>query len=38
VLQVNQESIWAGPPVPQPRKQVQHHLEEARRLCFEGTG
>lgn len=36
VLQVNEESIWAGPPVPTIKPDRGPHLDEARTLCFAG--
>jgi alpha-L-fucosidase 2 len=35
-LQLNEESVWAGPPVPEPRSGVAHIVREARQAWFEG--
>ncbi len=35
-LQLNEDSLWAGPPVPQPRDGAFEGLAKARKLCFEG--
>ncbi|MEN6309000.1 MAG: glycoside hydrolase family 95 protein [Anaerohalosphaeraceae bacterium] len=35
-LQLNEDSLWAGPPVPQPRDGAFDGLAKARKLCFEG--
>ncbi|NGP45608.1 glycoside hydrolase family 95 protein [Bacillaceae bacterium SIJ1] len=35
-LQVNEESIWAGPPVPENQPQAREAIEEARALLFAG--
>ncbi len=34
-IQLNEESLWAGPPVPQPPEGAYEALEEARGLFFE---
>jgi hypothetical protein len=36
-IQLNEISIWAGPPVPEPRKGTAPVLEQARRLFFDGN-
>lgn len=35
-IQLNEESVWAGPPVPQPAPGAYEALAEARKLIFEG--
>jgi len=35
-LQLNEDTLWAGPPVPQDRVGAYKHIEEARKLYFEG--
>ena len=35
-IQLNEESVWAGPPVPENPADMTGPLAEARRLCFEG--
>lgn len=35
-IQLNEESIWAGPPVPEPPKGLPAAMAEARRAWFEG--
>jgi alpha-L-fucosidase 2 len=35
-IQLNEESVWAGPPVPEPRDDGAAALDEARRLFLEG--
>lgn len=35
-IQLNEETIWAGPPVPEDRKGAYVHVEKARELFFEG--
>ena len=35
-LQLNEESVWAGPPVPEPRSGVADVVREARRAWFDG--
>jgi alpha-L-fucosidase 2 len=35
-LQLNEDTIWAGPPVPQDRVGAYKHIAEARKLIFEG--
>ena len=35
-IQLNEDSIWAGPPVPQDRVGAYKHIAEARKLIFEG--
>ena len=35
-LQLNEESLWAGPPVPQDRPGVHQHIAKARELLFAG--
>ncbi len=35
-LQLNENTIWAGPPFPEAKAGSQAALAEARRLCFEG--
>lgn len=35
-LQLNEESVWAGPPVPEPRSGVSGVVEEARQAWFQG--
>jgi alpha-L-fucosidase 2 len=36
ILQLNEDSIWAGPPLPEMPKNVRPHIDEARRLLFAG--
>ena len=35
-IQLNEESIWAGPPVPQDRVGAYEHIARARQLIFAG--
>ncbi len=35
-IQLNEDSLWAGPPVPQDRVGAYKHIAEARKLIFEG--
>jgi alpha-L-fucosidase 2 len=35
-LQLNEESVWAGPPVPEPRSGVAGVVREARQAWFDG--
>ncbi|MEP5341944.1 MAG: glycoside hydrolase family 95 protein [Algibacter sp.] len=35
-IQLNEESIWAGPPIPEDRVGGYTYIEEARKLIFEG--
>jgi len=35
-IQLNEDTIWAGPPVPQDRVGAYKHIAEARKLIFEG--
>jgi alpha-L-fucosidase 2 len=35
-LQLNEESVWAGPPVPEPRSGVAKVVKEARQAWFDG--
>ena len=35
-IQLNEDTIWAGPPVPQDRVGAYEHIAEARKLIFEG--
>ena len=35
-IQLNVDSLWAGPPAPQDRVGAYKYIEEARRLIFEG--
>ena len=35
-IQLNEESIWAGPPVPQPNPGMQDAIRKARTLLFTG--
>lgn len=35
-IQLNEDTIWAGPPIPLDRKGARRHVDEARRLIFEG--
>jgi len=35
-IQLNEDTMWAGPPVPQDRAGAYRHIAEARRLIFEG--
>ncbi len=37
ILQLNEDSIWAGPPLPEMPKNVRPRLDEARRLLFAGN-
>lgn len=37
VLQLNEDSIWAGPPVPEQPKGIRSVIDEARRLLFAGN-
>jgi alpha-L-fucosidase 2 len=35
-IQLNEDTLWAGPPVPQDRIGAYEHIEKARKLIFEG--
>jgi len=35
-LQLNEESVWAGPPIPEGREGASEYLEKARQLIFQG--
>jgi len=35
-IQLNEDSLWAGPPVPEDRVGAYEHIAEARKLIFEG--
>ena len=35
-IQLNEESVWAGPPVPQDRPEAKAAIAEARKLIFAG--
>ena len=35
-IQLNEDTLWAGPPVPQDRTGAREHIDEARKLLFEG--
>lgn len=35
-IQLNEDSLWAGPPVPQDRVGAHQHIARARKLIFEG--
>ena len=35
-IQLNEDTIWAGPPVPEDRVSAYEHIAEARKLIFEG--
>ncbi len=35
-IQLNTDTLWAGPPVPQDRVGAYKHIAEARKLIFEG--
>lgn len=35
-LQLNEESVWAGPPIPEDRVGSHKYLDEARNLIFDG--
>ncbi len=35
-IQLNEDSLWAGPPVPEDRVGAYKHIAEARKLIFEG--
>ena len=37
IIQLNEESIWAGPPVPEANPNSYRHIVQARKLCFEGN-
>ena len=34
-IQLNEDSLWAGPPVPQPKSNVYENLQKSRQLLFE---
>jgi len=36
-IQLNEDTLWAGPPVPQDRKGAWVHIARARQLIFEGN-
>jgi len=35
-IQLNEDTLWAGPPVPEDRVGAYKHITEARKLIFEG--
>ncbi|UCG49470.1 MAG: glycoside hydrolase family 95 protein, partial [Phycisphaerales bacterium] len=35
-IQLNEDTVWAGPPVPEDREGAYEHIAEARKLIFEG--
>ncbi len=35
-IQLNEDTLWAGPPVPEDRVGAYKHIAEARKLIFEG--
>ncbi|MCL4741485.1 MAG: glycoside hydrolase N-terminal domain-containing protein [Phycisphaerales bacterium] len=35
-IQLNEDTLWAGPPVPEPREGAPEAIADARRLFFEG--
>ncbi|MDP6040779.1 MAG: glycoside hydrolase N-terminal domain-containing protein, partial [Candidatus Latescibacteria bacterium] len=35
-IQMNEDSIWAGPPVPKAQDGAREIIEQARQLLFEG--
>ena len=35
-IQLNEDTLWAGPPVPEDRVGAHEHIAEARKLIFEG--
>jgi len=36
LIQLNEDTLWAGPPVPEDRVGAYEHIEEARKLYFAG--
>jgi alpha-L-fucosidase 2 len=34
-IQLNEDSLWSGPPVPEPRPNVYENLQKARQLLFD---
>ena len=36
-IQLNEDTLWAGPPVPQDRVGAYKHIAEARKLIFKGN-
>jgi len=36
IIQLNEESVWAGPPIPENRKGAWTSIEKAREFIFEG--
>lgn len=34
-IQLNEDSVWSGPPVPEPKPNVHENLQKARQLLFE---
>ncbi|MGD7653573.1 MAG: glycoside hydrolase family 95 protein [Verrucomicrobiales bacterium] len=36
LIQLNEESIWAGPPVPEVKENISGTIDKARKLLFEG--
>jgi alpha-L-fucosidase 2 len=34
-IQLNEDSLWSGPPVPQPKANVYENLQKARQLLFD---
>lgn len=36
ILQLNEDSIWAGPPIPEVKENVSSTIDEVRQLLFDG--
>ena len=36
MIQLNEDSIWAGPPVPEVKESVQEEIDRVRQLLFDG--
>ncbi len=36
LIQLNEESIWAGPPIPEVKENVRETVDQVRKLLFEG--
>lgn len=36
MLQLNEDSIWAGPPIPQVKENIEQQINQVRKLLFDG--
>ena len=36
IIQLNEDTLWAGPPIPQPIEGAREYIDQARKLFFEG--